>query len=91
MSYELNFTDKAKADLRFLKKSEPQAYKKAQKLINELVLHPRTGTGKPSIKKHNLSGHYSRKITDKHRLVYSIHDNVLVVEIVSAKGHYDDK
>jgi len=71
MSYELNFTDKAKADLRFLKKSEPQAYKKAQKLIGELEEHPRPETGKPSIKKHNLSGHYPRKITDKHRLLYS--------------------
>jgi len=89
--YKVDLSIKAEKDLFQLQKSEPNAYKKVQKLINELALHPRTGTGKPSIKKHNLSGHYSRKITDKHRLVYSIHDNILVVEIVSAKGHYDDK
>jgi len=60
-------------------------------LINELALHPRTGRGKPTIKKHNLAGFYARKINDKHRLVYSINDNILIVEIISAKGHYQDK
>jgi len=89
--YKIDLSTKAERELFQLQKSEPNAYKKAQKLIGELEEHPRTGTGKPSIKKHNLSGHYSRKITDKHRLVYSIHDNILTVKIISAKGHYDDK
>lgn len=89
--YTLIFSDKAKEDLSILKKSEPGAYKKAQSLIEELIIHPRTGTGKPSRKRHDLAGYYARKISDKHRLVYSVHDTTVTVDIVSARGHYDDK
>jgi len=89
--YKIIFSDKAKADLQLLKRSEPQAYKKARVLIEELAIHPRTGRGKPQLKKYDLAGLYARKITDKHRLVYSINEEFITVYILSAKGHYDDK
>ena len=38
-------------DIKLLKRSEPSAFKKAQKLLLELMEHPRTGIGKPEIKK----------------------------------------
>lgn len=74
--YKIVFSDKAKADLQLLKRSEPQAFKKARLLIEELAIHPRTGRGKPQLKKYNLAGLYARKITDKHRLVYSIDEDI---------------
>jgi len=89
--YKITLSNKAEKDLKSLFKSEPKTYKKAMSLIAELSTHPRTGTGKPTIKKYNLSGLYARKITDKHRLVYSINDNILTIQIISAKGHYQDK
>ena len=89
--YTVIFSLKAEQDLKALKKSEPQAYKKARLLIEELAEHPKTGRGKPELKKYDLEGFYARKITDKHRLVYSIDDEIVTVDIVSAKGHYDDK
>ncbi|SJN50527.1 Txe/YoeB family addiction module toxin [Sphingobacterium sp. JB170] len=89
--YTIIFSKKAQEDLKALKKSEPQAYEKARLLIEELAEHPKTGRGKPQLKKYDLAGLYARKITDKHRLVYSIDDEVVTVDIVSAKGHYDDK
>ncbi len=89
--YKIIFSDKAKADLQLLKRSEPQAYKKARLLIEELAVHPRTGRGKPQLKKYDLAGLYARKITDKHRLVYSVDEEFITVDILSAKGHYDDK
>jgi len=89
--YDVIISQKADRDLKALKKSEPQAYKKAASLIGELALHPRSGRGKPSMKVHDLSGHYARKITGKHRLVYTIQDSVLTVEVVSALGHYGDR
>ncbi len=89
--YIVVFSPKAKEDLKTLKKSEPHAYKKARLLIEELAEHPKTGRGKPQLKKYDLEGLYARKITDKHRLVYSIDDETVTVDIVSAKGHYDDK
>lgn len=89
--YFIVFSHKAQEDLKALKKSEPQAYKKARSLIEELAEHPKTGRGKPQLKKYNLEGLYARKITDKHRLVYSINDKTITVDIIAAKGHYDDK
>lgn len=91
MIYTIIFSDKAKEDLQFLKRSEPQAYKKARLLIEEFSEHPKTGRGKPQLKKHDLAGLYARKITDKHRLLYSVDDDTITVDIISARGHYDDK
>jgi toxin YoeB len=53
--------------------------------------HPRTGTGKPEIKKYDLAGLYSRRISQKHRLVYQIKDETVTVIVITAAGHYDDK
>ncbi len=89
--YKIGLSIQAEEDLLSLKKSEPNAYKKALELIQELALHPKTGTGKPQLKKYDLAGLYSRRITQKHRLVYSIDDHVVTVFVISAKGHYDDK
>ena len=72
--YTLEFTEQAIDDLRLLKRSEPSAYKKAQKLLSELMEHPRTVTGKPEMKKYDLAGLYPRRISQKHRLVYQIRD-----------------
>jgi len=89
--YTVIISLKAQQDLKALKKSEPQAYKKARLLIEELAEHPKTGRGKPQLKKYDLEGLYARKITEKHRLVYSINDEIITVNILSAKGHYNDK
>ena len=92
MMYQLNVLDKAKDDIASLKKSEINAYNKVKELFKELKKHPRTGTGKPELLKHcNYKGFWSRRITGKHRLIYSINDNEIIVSISSAKGHYDDK
>ena len=89
--YSIEFTFQAVEDLKLLKKSEPNSFKKAQKLIAELQIHPKVGTGKPELKKYGLAGCYSRKITQKHRLVYQILDDKLIVLILTSSGHYDDK
>ncbi|MET3115741.1 toxin YoeB [Pedobacter sp. CG_S7] len=89
--YLVVLSQKAQEDLKELKKSEPKAYKKVRLLIEEIVEHPRTGRGKPQLKKYDLEGLYARKITDKHRLVYSINDEIITVAIISARGHYNDK
>ncbi|MBQ8603212.1 MAG: hypothetical protein IJ413_11885 [Bacteroides sp.] len=45
--YDIIFSEKAINDILRLRKSEPAAYKKVGKLIEELKLHPTTGTGHP--------------------------------------------
>ncbi len=89
--YTLNFTKQAVIDLKELQKDEPQAFQKAKKLIEELRLHPTTGTGKPKRLSGNRNQQWSRRITSKHRLVYTIEDNILTVLILTASGHYNDK
>ncbi|MFT6216181.1 MAG: toxin YoeB [Roseivirga sp.] len=53
--------------------------------------HPTKGTGKPEMLKHDLAGLYSRRINKKHRLVYSINEQVVTVYVLSAWSHYGDK
>ncbi len=74
-----------------LRRNEPAAFEKAAKLIEELKIHPRSGTGKPKMLTGNMSGHWSRRITEKHRLVYTIEDNILRVIVLTSSGHYSDR
>jgi len=53
--------------------------------------HPITGTGQPEMLKHDLAGLYSRRINKKHRLVYSIKEQIVLVYVLSAWSHYGDK
>lgn len=91
MIYSLEFTETAKLDISFLKKSDKKVFEKLSILLNELKENPYTGAGKPKTLKHNLKGLWSRRITQKHRLVYSVNENEIKVLVVSAKGHYFDK
>ena len=86
--YDIIFSEKAIKDILRLRKSEPAAYKKAGKLIEELKLHPTTGTGHPEQLKGDRCGQWSRMV---HRLVYEIIEKEVHVDILSAYGHYDDK
>ena len=89
--YKISYTEKAEKDLAALKRNEPQSFKKAIKLIDELMEHPTTGTGKPKQLSSDRAGQWSRRISDKHRLIYTIDNETVVVLLLSAYGHYDDK
>ena len=89
--YNVTFADEAKEGLSKLKRSEPASYKKAVKLINEIALHPATGTGHPEPLKGKPEGRWSRQITKMHRLVYRIFDEEVHIYVLTAYGHYDDK
>ena len=89
--YTITYSPRAKEGLTKLKRSEPSAFKKAVKLLNEIVIHPYTGTGHPEPLKGNRSGQWSRSITKKHRLIYEVFDTEIHVDVLSTWGHYDDK
>ena len=92
MSYILEFSEIALADIEKHKKSgDKVVLKKIEKLLNELMEHPTMGTGQPEQLKHNLTGLYSRRINQKHRLVYSINEEIVTVLVLSAWAHYGDK
>jgi len=89
--YRVEFATEALADVAKLQKSEPAAFKKLAKLIQELEQHPKIGTGKPKPLGGDRAGQWSRRITDKHRLVYEVKDEEVLVLVLSSWGHYDDK
>lgn len=60
--------------------------RRINRLIDEATRDPAVGIGKPEPLSHNLRGYWSRRITDEHRLVYTVRDNDLV--IVQARYHY---
>lgn len=91
MRYEIDLKEQAMIDLAKLAKSEPKSFLKAQSLIEELREHPRTGTGRPEQLSGDRAGQWSRRITQKHHLVYEINDNEVVVLVLTSYGHYDDK
>ncbi|MBQ4507964.1 MAG: Txe/YoeB family addiction module toxin [Paludibacteraceae bacterium] len=91
MIYELRYTDEANQGLVRLAKSEPKAFQKALRFLEELREHPKTGTGHPEPLKGKPEGRWSREISKKHRLVYRILDKEIIVLILTTYGHYEDK
>ena len=91
MRYEVVVMPEAMLDLQRLAKSEPKAYAKAGRFLKELEEHPKTGTGHPEPLKGQPANRWSREITKKHRMVYRIFDTEVLVEVLAAYGHYDDK
>ena len=90
MNYEVNILPEAEAHIIWHKRSGNKAVvNKIVNLLEELENHPRSGTGKPEQLKHNLAGKWSRRINREHRLIYTIEDNKVIVEVISAKGHYE--
>lgn len=89
--YTLRFEDRANDGITKLKRSEPQAFKKVRKLLLEIQEHPRTGTGKPEQLKGFSEEVWSRRIDKKHRLVYKIVEDKVIIIVLSAYGHYDDR
>lgn len=92
MSFVLQFSKTALQDIGKHKIAGDKAtLKKIEKLLNELMEHPTTGTGQPELLKYELAGLYSRRINRKHRIVYSINNRTVIVHILSAWSHYGDK
>ena len=91
MIYEVRLSESVKIDLVRLAKSEPKAFAKASRFIEELRTHPKTGTGHPEPLKGQPSNRWSREITKKHRLVYRIFETEVYVDVLAAYRHYDDK
>jgi len=84
---EIEYTLQARDDLSFWKKSNNVAVlKKIRKLIESIIETPYEGICKPELLKYSLSGCWSRRINQEHRIVYEVIDDKIV--FLSFKGHY---
>jgi toxin YoeB len=91
MTYAVIYMPRAQEGLEKFKKSHPAAYNKFLQLVKELHEHPRTGTGKPEPLRGGGGNIYSRRITQKHRLLYEIFDETITVFVLEVEGHYGKK
>lgn len=90
--FRLEVTDSAKKQMALHYKSgDKGTLTKLSKILVELTIHPFEGVGNPEKLKHNLTDFWSRRINSKDRIIYSVNENLVLVEVVSAMGHYTDK
>lgn len=66
---------------------DKKIFKKILELIKDTQRNPFSGIGKPEALKYELQGYWSRRITDEHRLVYTIENDLII--IISCKYHYE--
>ena len=66
--------------------NERTILKRINRMVEEAARDPATGIGKPERLSHHLSGYWSRRITDEHRLVYQLRNEELI--IVQARYRY---
>jgi toxin YoeB len=84
---EITISPQALTDLAYWKSTNQKSIlKRIELLIISIEKSPFDGIGKPEKLKHFLTGFWSRRITDKHRLIYNVQPNQII--ILSLKGHY---
>ena len=82
----LVFSDEAWADYLYWQKHDKRMVERINKLILETKRDSFNGIGKPEALKHALSGFWSRRITDEHRMIYRVDaDDLLIAQL---RHHY---
>jgi len=91
-------SDRAFGDKVLIFKSYPKSiHKRLLRIINDIVTNPRNkiAIGKPEELKHSEIEKWSRELTEKDRIAYSIEYNLPTQEEIvifhQYLGHYDDK
>lgn len=82
----LVFTPSGWDDYLWLQEHDRKLLKRANQLLKDVMRSPFEGLGKPEPLKADLSGYWSRRINDEHRLVYGVSDDAIV--IVACRSHY---
>jgi len=82
----LVFTPHGWEDYQHWVSTDRATLKRVNRLIDDALRDPFTGIGKPEQLRHVLSGAWSRRITEEHRLVYLVDNDDLV--ILQARYHY---
>lgn len=86
---EIVLLPQAEKDRDFWKRTGNKAImKRISALLADIQAHPFTGIGKPEPLKHELQGKWSRRITQEHRLIYSVSDGKIYVYVFSMRDHY---
>ena len=80
------FTKTAWEEYLYWQTENKQVLKRINELIKDIERNGNSGIGKPEALKYELSGFWSRRITEGHRLIYS--NDGIYINIISCRGHY---
>ncbi|EED7470176.1 TPA: Txe/YoeB family addiction module toxin [Salmonella enterica subsp. enterica serovar Ball] len=83
---KLTWSEEAREDYLYWQETDKRMVKKINELIKDIRRTPFESKGKPEPLKYNLSGFWSRRITEEHRLVYALTDDALL--IAACRYHY---
>ncbi len=83
---KLIFSEHAWDDYLYWQHTNKKIVKRINSLLKEIKRTPFEGTGKPEPLRHALSGYWSRRINDEHRLVYKPLDDAIL--IAQLRYHY---
>jgi toxin YoeB len=83
---KLIFSEQAWEEYVYWQKTDKKLLNRINELIKAITREPFTGIGKPEPLKHSLTGYWSRRINDEHRLVYKVEGDSLL--IAQCKLHY---
>jgi toxin YoeB len=83
---KLIFSDQAWDDYLYWQTQDKKMLERINKMIRETQRTPFEGLGKPEALKHALSGFWSRRITEEHRMVYKVEDDGLL--LAQLRYHY---
>ena len=83
---KLIFSENAREDYLYWQKTDKKILKRINSLVKEIQRSPFEGIGKPEPLKHALSGYWSRRINDEHRIVYTVAEDSLY--IAQLRYHY---
>ncbi|GFZ83959.1 hypothetical protein GCM10011497_10950 [Elstera cyanobacteriorum] len=86
MTRLLSWTPSAWSDYEIWQTEDRKVVKKINLLIKETLRDPFNGIGKPEALKLNLSGLWSRRIDQEHRLVYQVSETAIT--IIACRYHY---
>lgn len=82
----LVFSEHAWEDYLYRQKTDRKILQRINALIHDIQRNPFDGVGKPEPLKCALSGYWSRRITDEHRLVYKVEGDALL--LAQLRYHY---
>ena len=83
----IQFSTRAWEDYLYWQQFDKKVLKKVNELLKDISRSPYEGIGKPEPLKHALSGFWSRRITDEHRLVYRVEGKT--IQLAQARYHYE--
>ena len=84
---KLTFSSKTWANYLYWQKTDQSMITRINRLIKVIQREPYTGIGKPEPLKHGLSGYWSRRINDEHRIVYKVlGDQIFIAQL---RYHYE--